>query len=95
MLNIEDEKVMKGQFTQNVTVLNGGHLILRGQLTENLYIKTGGSAVIHGQIAKDLYIESGANVIIHGMVCGNLTNYGTFSGNGMIVGKIFNNKTLA
>ncbi len=88
MLNIDNEKVMHGQCIQEVTVLCNGHLVLHGQLTENLYIKSGGSAVIHGQISKNLHIEPNAKVVVHGMVCGNVINHGTFSGNGMVIGKV-------
>lgn len=90
MLNIFDQKIVHEKINDDVTVKNGGYLILHGQIAKNLYVETGGKAVIHGMIVENLHISTGAHAVIHGMVCKNLINEGNFSAPGMICGSISN-----
>lgn len=88
MLNIFDQKTIHDQINQDVTVTNGGYLLLYGKIVKNLYIEKGGKAIIHGMVVENLYIATGASAVIYGMVCGNLISKGDFSAPGMICGSI-------
>lgn len=71
-LQVQEELIIHGMITGNVTVLSGGHLILHGVVCKNMYIEKGASADIHGVVLKDVYNRG--ILAIFGTIKGHLHN---------------------
>ena len=70
-VEITSELKMHGMFTGNVTVKDGGFLILHGMATKTLIMEQGAIVEIHGTVTGDV-INKGGKLSISGMVLGQI-----------------------
>lgn len=62
---------MHGMFAGNVTVKEGGYLVLHGMATKSLYIETGAEVEIPGTVTGDV-INNGGKLSITGSISGQV-----------------------
>lgn len=69
--HITSELEMHGMFTGNVTVKEGGYLILYGRATKSLYVETGAEVEIPGMVTGDV-VNNGGKLSITGSISGQV-----------------------
>lgn len=69
---IEQDTILSGMVTKDLTIASGIHLDLRGMVVGNLIVKTGSSVNIHGMVV-GMVINEGAEITIYGIV-GSINN---------------------
>ncbi|OOE42695.1 hypothetical protein [Salinivibrio kushneri] len=76
-VEITSELNMNGMFLGNVTIKDGGYLVLNGMAKKSLVVEYGAVVEIPGMVTGDV-INNGGNLSISGMVCGQvIENEGT------------------
>lgn len=69
---IEQDTILSGMVTQDLTIAGGIHVDLRGMVAGNLIAKTGSSVNIYGTVV-GMIINKGADITIYGTV-GRINN---------------------
>lgn len=70
-VELSDELQLDGMVAGDVTVLDGGHLILRGTCCKNLLIRPGGTVDLYGTVSGDV-TNQGGFLEVHGIIRGKL-----------------------
>jgi hypothetical protein len=70
-VEITSELKMHGMFTGNVTVKDGGYLILHGMATKSLIVESGAVVEVSGMISGDV-INNGGKLSITGSISGQI-----------------------
>jgi cytoskeletal protein CcmA (bactofilin family) len=70
-IEITSELNMHGMFTGNVTVKNGGHLMLHGMATKSLYLEQGSVVEISGTVSGNV-INNGGKLFVTGTIFGQI-----------------------